>query len=384
MKTKIGIIFLIIVVIAVAIFVFQNSVEVSLVLYPGSSLHLPLSIVIICSIIVGILLMLIFFIGIEMRLRLQLRKLNKIIEKKNRAIELIHKGLIKLFHGNINEAKKLFNSSNKNDPDNFTSLLFLKDIESQQKKEEIINQLPVELRKFYLIEYFYDTGKFENLLEIGEELCKDSNFKNVSLLKKIKDAYLKLKNYQKAIEIQERLIKQNKDEKINLSKILYLKAKEDQNIKDIDNLIKKSPQLRSPYILKFNISKDLNSLINGFKKTNSDIFPYYVFQLYKENIIDYESCINALNKMKNDIVNVFISIVNYLQGNKEDAKKVIQQYENNQKYRFIARLILNEFDISDVEICEYYCKSCNYYDSKYFDICPKCEKFDSIDLKWKL
>ncbi len=402
MKFKIGLIFLIVIIVAVSIFVFQNSTEVPLTFYPGSTLHLPLSIVIICSIILGILLMFVLLIGFEVKLRLKNRKIQKVLNKKEKSIEILKKALLNLFKGKIKEAKKEFYNAYKTDDNNFISLIFLKDIEEKDKTFDNLNKLPEELKKYALLDYYYETKQFENIIKIADDILNDSDFKNIELLEKIKNAYINLKNFDKAIEIQNRINKISKS-KSDSPEIYYLKAKETKNIKDIEDLIKKFPKFSGGYYLKYEIENNISALKDGYKKTLDVGFIYELMKLYlkdKENK-ELEKLILKLNS--NDEAKIFHSILHFLKGNLDEAKKIATNLFQQDKFKPLAAIILAEtsyktegelkdsteyfkkaFNLEKLNFAKYICKNCKSEFDNWIDYCENCKSFDSIKLKIKI
>ena len=396
MKFKIGLIGFVIVIIGVAFFVFQNSADIQLNLYPGEAIHLPLSLLIIISIIFGALIMFLISLGIELKLRMKSRKVEKLLKKKINSLENLKRGLINFLSGKIKNAKKDFNNALKTDNENFVPLIFLKDIEDKKNIEATINKLPVELRKFYLIDYFYNQKSFENVIELGEEFLKDSSFSNIEILKKIRDAHLKLKNFDKAIEIQNRIDK--KDE--ILEEIYYLKAKSLNDAIAIDDFIKKFPQNVAGYMLKFEKYNDADILKEGFKKTKNEVFIYKLFQKYiNDNDNKAEKYLLKLNSIP--LAQFFKAYMLFKKGELQSAKKLVQNLTDNKDLKIISSLLFAEIiyreegelkesfenlrkvlNIDDLELFEFICNNCKNSYSDWSDFCNNCKKFNSLSLKW--
>ncbi len=396
MKFKVGLIFFAIIIIAVAFFVFQNSGDIQLNLYPGHSIHMPLSILIIASIIVGAFIMFLISLSIELKLRFKSRKIEKILNKKNTSFENLKRGLINLLSGKNKNAKKDFNNAIKNDPENFVPLIFLKDIEDDKKIEEIINKMPVDLRKFYLIEYFYNKNSYENVVELGEELISDATFNNVRILEMIRDANLKLKNFDRAIEIQNKI---GKDEK-EMQKIYYLKAKSLNDEKIIDDLIKKFPKLTPAYILKFEKTGNVDILKDGYKKTKDSFFLYKLYEIYKEK--EDEKVEKIIFKLDSEPIGKFFkALILYKKGNINDAKKIAENLIQNNDFKIIGSLLIAEINyrqegelkesyeimrkvltIDNLELFNFICENCNKISSQWKDFCDECNEFNVLKLKW--
>ncbi len=396
MKFKAGLIFFAIIIIVVAIFVFLNSGEIQLTLYPGESIHLPLSILILGSILLGVFIMFLISLTIEMKLKLKGRKVEKILNKKINALENIKKGLVNLLSGKIKNAKKDFKNAYKLDEENFLPLIFLKDIENEKEVENIINKLPVELRKFYLIDYFFERQSYENVIELGEEILSDSSFSNKEILEKLRDANLKLKNFDKAIEIQQRI---GKDDTI-LEKIYYLKAKSSNDEKLIDDLIKKFPKLTPAYILKYEKKGDLDILKEGFKKTKDDFFIFKLYELY-ENSQDEKIAKTIMKFDSIPIGKFFKALILFKKGNVNDSKKIAETLVQNENVKIIASFLLAEityrqegelkesyeglrkvFNLEELNIFNFLCEQCKNSFSKWSDFCENCGEFNALKLKW--
>ncbi len=396
MKFKAGLVFFAIIIIAVAFFVFLNSGEIQLTLYPGESVHLPLSILILGSILLGVFIMFLISLTIEMKLKLKGRKIEKILNKKISALESIKKGLVNLLSGKIKNARKDLKSAYKLDEENFLPLIFLKDIENEKEIENIINKLPVELRKFYLIDYFFEHKSYENVVELGEEILQDSSFSNKDILEKLRDANLKLKNFDKAIEIQQRI---GKDDKI-LEKIHYLKAKSSNDEKLIDDLIKKFPKLTPAYMLKYEKKGDAEILKEGFKKTKDDFFIYKLYELY-ENSQD-EKIEKIIMKLDSSPIGKFFkALILFKKGNVNEAKKIVNYLVNDENFKIIASFLLAEisyrqegelkesyeelrkvFNLDNLNIFDFLCEQCKNSFSKWSDFCENCGEFNALKLKW--
>ena len=374
MKFKIGLIFLLVIIVIVAIFVFQNSVEVPIVLYPGNTLHFPLSIVVISSIILGIILMFLFFIGIEMKLRMQNRKVKKELDKKEKSIELLKKGFLNFIKGNIKDAKKELLNSYKIDEKNISPLIILKEIDL-----DAIDKFPSEIRKYLIIDYFYKKGQFENIADIGDELINDNNFKNVELLEIIKKSYLKLKNFDKAVEVQNKISKIIKNGKDELIKLNFLKAKNSKNIDELKNFIKKNPKVIPAYIEKFNITNEVDSLIEGYKKTLNNIFLYLIAKNF--NLEEAENYLQKCGKDEN--VKIFLAIT-YAKNNKTDEALNLLNTINNNSTVKILKCFIEKNNLNFENLYEIYCENCKKSSKEIFDICNNCNAFNTVNFKWKV
>ena len=396
MKFKVGLIFFVVVIVLVAFFVFQNSGDVQLNLYPGESIHLPVSIVILGSIILGVFIMFLISLAIEFKLRMKSRKVEKTLNKKVNSLKEFKKGLIELLSGRIKNAKKELSLSLKQDPDNFVPLLYLKDIEEGKNVENTINQLPVELRKFYLIEHFFAKENFENVIELAEEFINDKNFKNVEILTKIRDSYVKLKDFDKALEVQNKIGKE--DEKFE--ELLYLKAKNSKDLNDVNNFIKKFPKSVSGYMLKFEINKDIDALKEGFKKTEDPIFLYKLFELWKdENNEKAEKILMKINSIP--VAKFFKALILYKKGETSKAKDLVTPLLQNDDLKLISSLLLAEItyrqegelkesfeymrkilNIDEFRLFDFICENCKSITLQWFDFCVSCKCYNSCKLKW--
>ncbi len=407
MKTKLTLIILFVLIAAVSVFVFLNTTKVPVHFTPTISYELPASFIIIGSIAVGAFLMIILTVFRELKLTMDNRKLKKALSAKEKALSTFEKGLIEYFFGNIKNAYKAYSASYKLDK-NFLYQLFLKDLESSsKKKEEIINKLPFEVSKFYLIEHYFENKKFNAVIDIAKELIEDNNFKNYNLLKIIRDSFKELEKYPEAVQIQERIINLKDIDKVaeikTLAELNYLIVVKDSNEPSINSLIKNFSNFRPAYFLKYQFVKDsspfdaIKALKDGYKNCKNDAT--FLCALSKFAIESSDEKVKKdiekfLGKLKTETATVLQALVNFSNNNIEKAENLVKDYIENNK---LASLIYAEIiyrknhDLKDtIEAFRkilnsseginitYKCEACGAVSNEWVDYCPDCQRFDSL------
>ncbi len=407
MRTKFILFILFLLIAAVSVFVFLNTTKVPVHFTPSIQYELPASFIIIGSIAIGAFFMIVITIFRELKLTMSNRALKKKLSAKEKALQTFEKGLIDSLLGNIKSAYKSFVAAYKQD-NNFIYQLFLKDIEeNEKKKEEVINKLPFDISKFYLMEYYFNNKKFNAVIDIAKEIIDNANFKNYKYLSLIKDSYKNLEKYEEAIKVQEKIINLkdiNKVEEIKkLAELNYLVTKKDINDENINSLIKNFSNFRPAYFLKFNYIKNsypfdaVKVLKDGYKNCKNDpIFLCAIanFALESSDEKLKKEVEKTLGKFKTEIATILQALVCFYNNNIEKSENIVKNFI--EKYKLAALihaeiLYRKNHDIKEtIEVfrkvlntsngikIDFKCNSCDFSADNWHDYCPECGKFDSL------
>jgi uncharacterized integral membrane protein/lipopolysaccharide biosynthesis regulator YciM len=407
MKTKFILFILFLLIAAVSIFVFLNTTKVPIHFTPSIQYELPASFIIIGSIAVGAFFMIVLTVFRELKLTMSNRNLKKQLTAKEKALQSFEKGLVESFLGNVKNAYKAFLNSYKLD-NNFIYQLFLKNIEeNSEKQEKIINKLPFDVSKFYLMEYYFENKKFNAVIDIAKELLENTNFKNYKYLVIIRDAYKNIEKYNDAIMVQERIINLKNVNKVDEIKILaelnYLNTKKNLNETNINSLIKNFSNFRPAYFLKFNFIKNskpydaLQVLKDGYKNCKNDtVFLCVMAKLALENNDEKirKDIEKLLGKFKSENAAILQALVSFYNNNTEKSENIIKEYINKNKLAAIIYaeiLYRKNHDLKDsIEVFRkilntdsgikitFKCDFCSFVTEEWDDYCPECKRFDAL------
>ena len=409
MKSKIFLFLLFILIAIVSLFVFLNPTQVPLFVFPGESYNLPVSLVILGSVVFGFVIMLLISVFREIKMILDIRKLKKQLSLVEKGKSLVKNGLIELFKGNKKSAMKQILNAVKYD-DNLAYYIALNKLEDDyEKKEELLNKLPFEISKFYLMELYFNNGKHAALINFAQDIIRDKNYKNYEILTMIRDSFKHLEKYDEAIEIQERIIAlkgSNKTKEVKIvAELSYLKTKKDFSIDNVNALIKKFSTFRPAYFLKFEHLKDSNTsealiaLRDGFKNTSDSVFLCEIINTLDKT--DNEKTIaegeKLLSKLKDKRAELLTAIIYFLENKLDKAENIAKKYLEHNKLKQLASVIYAEIlyrkDKNFKDIIEifrkvldthegihlkFYCNKCNSIFEKWYDRCPECNCFDSL------
>ncbi len=409
MKSKIFIFMLFILIAVVSIFVFLNPAKIPLHITPSISFQLPVALIILGSVILGFAIMLVISVFREVKMAFDMRKIKRKLAAIEKSKTFLKNAIIDIFKGNKKSAKKQITNAIKLD-DNLAYYLTLNKIEDDfAKKEELLNKLPFEISKYYLIKHYFNNGKYATLINFAQDIIEDKTFKNNEILAMIRDSFKNVEKYSEAIEMQERIIGLKNSDKTAEVKILvelsYLNTKKDYSTDKVNSIIKKFTNLRPAYFLKFNalkesnISEALKTLADGFRNTSDSVFICEMINTLNQS--DNEKVIaegkKLLSKFKDKKAELLTSIIYFLENKLDKAENIAKKYLDDEKLKQLASIIYAEIlyrkDKNLKEIIEifrkvlgtqdgirlkFYCKNCNSGFTQWHDYCPKCNSFDSI------
>ncbi len=415
MKMKFFLLVIFILVAIVSVFVYFNPTQVPLYFPPAFKFTLPVSLVILSAIIVGFGAM--FFLALfrEIKISLENRKLRKILKNKEKSLQTFEKGLKEKFYGNFKNAYKNILNAVKLD-NNFIYQIFLKDLEeNNEKREEIINKLPFDLSKFYLLQYYFQNKKYGTIVNIAKDIINDNSFKNLEIFEIVRDSYTNLEKYKEAYEIEEKILSLKNIDKVThvkkLAELKYLDVKKDYTDNKFDVLKKKFNTFRPLYFLKFLKLKENNELFEavkilkeGYKNCNDPIFLCELTKISIESNNDklIKEVEKILSKFKSKESKLLKALILFHENKLDDAENIVKQYLENSDISKFALLIYAEIlyrknmDIKDVienfrkvlntqeGIClKFRCSNCNTIIDDWIDYCPNCNSFDSLTCSFK-
>ena len=415
MKMKFFLLVIFILVAIVSVFVYFNPTQVPLYFPPAFKFTLPVSLVILSAIIVGFCAM--FFLALfrEIKISLENRKLRKILKNKEKSLQTFEKGLKEKFYGNFKNAYKNILNAVKLD-NNFIYQIFLKDLEeNNEKREEIINKLPFDLSKFYLLQYYFQNKKYGTIVNIAKDIINDNSFKNLEIFEIVRDSYTNLEKYKEAYEIEEKILSLKNIDKVThvkkLAELKYLDVKKDYTDNKFDVLKKKFNTFRPLYFLKFLKLKENNELFEavkilkeGYKNCNDPIFLCELTKISIESNNDklIKEVEKILSKFKSKESKLLKALILFHENKLDDAENIVKQYLENSDISKFALLIYAEIlyrknmDIKDVienfrkvlntqeGIClKFRCSNCNTIIDDWIDYCPNCNSFDSLTCSFK-
>lgn len=398
--------------------------------YFTKKISIPTGLAIFLFFLAGFLLMGILFAIDAWRKSRKIHKLLLDKEKKVSYSEGLEVSVYNLSQGELEEAKKILDKITEQNADTFETKVLKLCIALREKDfpraEKLIKEME-EAEDYPLLNILksrlYELKEeYQKALEILEEKIDSfpATLEKIAL-KNLRNLYVKTKNYEGAIKIQEKILKEypkEEEKKLKICLIYELakSLKENGKIKDalhkIQELLKEEPKFTPAWVLFGDLYKEeredekaISVYTEGFKNTYSAILIHRIEDLYLEKE-EAAKALEAINHLrfqvdKDTIPRFFLGrlylrlemieeaykflsslqpfapnsvVLNYLLGNLEERfgkkEKALESYKRCLKsYDALAN--------------EYYCFSCGKSFKEWKDRCPSCGAWASIEINFK-
>lgn len=361
------------------------------------------------------------------------RKIHKLvlgIEEKKYFEEGIEIAVYNFIQGEIEEAKNILENLPKEKADLpeakiLKLCIYLKEKEIE-KAEKILRELELEGKPAFLPlikSSFYELKQEnEKAIEVAENTLKTipEILKRIAL-KNLRNLYIKNNKFEKALDIQMEILKHNYNEKENQIKIclMYEKAKKLKNegkIKEtislIQDILKENKKFAPAWVLFGDIYKEekeeekaLSVYTEGFKNTYSAILIHRIEDLYleKEEVSKALEAINHLRfQVEKEIIpKFFLGKLYYRLEVLDEAYKFLSSIQPFAPNSVVLNYMLSNLEerlgkkekalsslrkaVSSYDALknEYLCFNCQKSFSQWFDRCPNCGAWASIELNFK-
>lgn len=360
------------------------------------------------------------------------RKINKLLSDKEKKIsfgEAVEISVFNLLQGETEEAKKILDSIEPGVQTDESKILKLyiflreKNLEEAEKlfkETETFENLPIYiLLKAKFLELKEDFIGALSVLKEREDLFSPSLER--LYLKNLRNLYIKLKNFEEALQIQDKILKNSPKEEekklricllYELAKSLKKDGKEKEAIHKIQDILKEEPKFTPAWVLFGDIYKEENEMekaisvyTEGFKNTYSAILIHRIENLYLENE-EAAKALEAINHLrfqveKDTIPRFFLGRLYLRLEMIEEAYKFLSSLQpfapNSVVLNFLLGTLEERFGkkekaLASYKKClksydalanEYYCFSCGKSFKEWQDRCPNCGAWASIEINFK-
>lgn len=378
----------------------------------------------------GFFLMGILFLIDAWKKTIKIHKLQVDREEKIAIGEGVEISVYNMLYGEIEEAKKVLEKYSNENLGVFENKILRLCIALRQKDLELSELLLKDLElqtsspliSLMKSKYYELKEENEKAISILKEKIKDisPNLKKLTI-KNLRNLYLKTKNYQEAIELQEEILKgfpseEEKKLKIcfmyELAKLLKENKREKEALHKIQEILKESPKFTPAWVLYGDIYKEgseeekaISVYTEGFKNTYSGILLHKIENLFleKEEAAKALETINHIRFQveKDTLPKFFLGRLYYRLEMIEEAYKFLSSLQPFAANSIVLNFLLGTLEERlgkrdksinsykkalekyDAVVNEYYCFNCGKSLKEWKDRCPHCGAWASIELNFK-
>lgn len=378
----------------------------------------------------GFFLMGILFLIDAWKKTIKIHKLQIDREEKIAIGEGVEISVYNMLYGEIEEAKKVLEKYSNEKLGVFENKILRLCIALREKdlglSELLIKDLELQtsspLIPLMKAKYFEIKEENEKAIAILKEKIKDisPNLKKLTI-KNLRNLYLKIKNFEEAIKLQEEILKEfpSEEEKklkicflYELAKLLKENNKEKEALHKIQEILKESPKFTPAWVLYGDIYKEDNEeekaisvYTEGFKNTYSAILLHKIENLFleKEEAAKALETINHIRFQveKDTIPKFFLGRLYYRLEMIDEAYKFLSSLQPFAPNSIVLNFLLGSLEERlgksekslnsykkalekyDAVVNEYYCFNCGKSLKEWRDRCPHCEAWASIELNFK-